>query len=181
MQEKTESKTQWYAVQTKPNREFLANAALASVEEVETYLPILHVKPVNPRSRKERPFFKGYLFVYADLAAVGESTLKWRAGVARLVGLDDTPTPIPEPVMDEIRQRVQAAQDKDPLGLGHGAYLSPGDHIRILSGPLQGYEGMFDTRLGGQTRARILVEFMGRELRTECDVRTLEKIDGRSR
>jgi hypothetical protein len=79
-------------------------------------------------------------------------------------------------VIAEIHDRVQAIQGKDPLGLGHGAYLNPGDKVRILSGPLQGYEGMFDTRLGGQTRARILVDFMGRQLKTECDVRTLERL-----
>jgi transcription antitermination factor NusG len=177
MQENLDSQTEWYAVQTHPNREFLAAGALASVEGVEAYLPTLHVKPVNPRARTKRPFFPGYLFVQADLAQVRASDLQWRPGITRLVGLDDEPTPIPESVILEIQDRVRAAQAKDPLGLGDGATLNPGDTVRIRSGPLQGYEGMFDTRLGGQTRARILVDFMGRELKTECDVRSLEKVD----
>ena len=177
MQEKKGTQARWYAVQTHPNREFLAEGALASVEGVETYLPTLHVQPVNPRSRTERPFFPGYLFVRADIALVGTSDLKWRPGVTRLVGAGDIPTPIPNPVIAEIRNRVEAVQAQDPLGLGAGATLSPGDRVRILSGPLAGYEGMFDTRLGGQTRARILVDFMGRELKTDLDVRTVEKLD----
>ena len=177
MQAKRESQAQWYAVQTHPNREFLAEGALAAVEGVETFLPTLHVKPVNPRSRKERPFFPGYLFVCADLSQLGQNRIQYQPGVTRLVGLDDEPTPIPTPVIAEIRDRVEAAQALDPLGLGGSAYLHPGDKVRILSGPLAGYDGMFDTRLGGQTRARILVDFMGRELRTELDVRSLEKLD----
>jgi transcription antitermination factor NusG len=167
----------WYAVQTHPNSEFVAKGALDSVEGVEVYLPSLRVKPVNPRSRRERAFFPGYLFIRTVLSEVGMSALKWRPGVTRLVGLDDRPTPIPDPVIAEIKDRVEAAQAQDPLGLGAGAYLSPGDTVRITAGPLRGYEGMFDTRLGGQTRARILVEFMGRELRTDVDVRELEKVD----
>jgi transcription antitermination factor NusG len=175
--QETTNAGKWYAVQTRPNSEFVARGSLESVEGVESYLPTLHVKPVNPRSRRERAFFPGYLFVRANLSEVGLSALQWRPGVARLIGLDGEPTPIPDPVIAEIQDRVEAAQAKDPLGLGRNVYLSPGDKVRILSGPLQGYEGMFDVRLGGQTRARILVDFMGRELRTDLDVRSLEKIE----
>ena len=177
MIEPTEPQARWYAVQAHPNREFLAEGALASVEGVEAYLPTLHVQPVNPRARKARAFFPGYLFVRADLVEVGLSALQWRPGITRLIGPDGEPTPIPDRVIDEIQNRVRAAQAKDPLGLGEGATLNPGDTVRIQSGPLQGYEGMFDTRLGGQRRARILVDFMGRELKTECDVRALEKVE----
>jgi transcription antitermination factor NusG len=96
-----------------------------------------------------------------------------------VVGLGDVPVALPEAVIAEIRDRVRRAQQEDPLGLGRGAYLNPGDRVRIASGALAGYEGMFDLRLGGQTRARILVEFMGRELAAEVDVRSLEKIERR--
>ena len=177
MQEKIESPSKWYAVQTHPNREFLANSALAALDGVETFFPTLHVKPVNPRARTERPFFPGYLFVHADLGALGQRCVQYRPGVVRLVGLGDEPTPIPAPVIAEIGDRVRTAQAQDPLGLGDGAFLQPGDKVRIQSGPLAGYEGMFDTRLGGPARARILVDFMGREIKTDVNVRTLEKLD----
>ena len=101
MQESRESEAQWYAVQTHPNREFMADSALAAIEGVETFLPALHVQPVNPRSRKERPFFPGYLFVCADLRALGQNCIQYKPGVTRLVGLDDEPTPIPVPIIAE--------------------------------------------------------------------------------
>jgi hypothetical protein len=34
---------------------------------------------------------------------------------------------------------------------------------------------MFDARLGGQTRSRILIEFVGRLTIAELDIRVLEK------
>jgi transcription antitermination factor NusG len=162
----------WYAVQTQPNRERLAQEALQTLAGVDTYLPMLQVKPVNPRARKRRPFFPGYLFVLADLQEVGLSALQWQPGVTRVVGAGDKPVPIPERVIAEIRRQVQIVQAQDPMGRGRFRH---GDHVRITSGPLKGYEGMFDTRLNGPMRAQVLVEFLGRLTAAEVDVRSLEK------
>ena len=41
MQETIEYQAQWYAVQTQPNREFVADSALRTTPGIETYLPIL--------------------------------------------------------------------------------------------------------------------------------------------
>ena len=164
---------EWYAVQTEPHKESLANGALGAIFGVGTYLPIVHVKPVNPRARKRRPFFPGYLFVRADLEEVGPSTIRWAPGVVRLLGCDDVPIPVPEHVIAEIQRRVGQVQAEDPLGLGR---LRKDDRVRITTGPFAGYEGMFDTHLDGKMRGRILVEFLGRITPAEVDVRALEKV-----
>jgi transcriptional antiterminator RfaH len=167
------STKEWYAVQTKPHSEFLASKVLDAVPEVRAYLPNLRVNPVNPRARKVRPFFPGYLFVCADLDQVGRSAIQWSAGVTRIVGSGETPLSIPERVIAEIRYRVDQTQRTDPLGAG---LFKHGDRVRITAGPFEGYEGMFDARLGGQTRSRILLEFVGRLTAAELDIRTLEKV-----
>lgn len=164
---------EWYAVQTKPRREFYASSALESVAGVQTFLPVLQVKPVNPRSRTTLPFFPGYLFVCADLDQVGLSALCWTPGVAQVASYGGKPVAIPNRVIDEIRRRVDVVQQEDPFGLGR---FQHGDRVRVKSGPLEGYEGMFDTRIGSQMRVRILVEFLGRLTATELDVRTIEKV-----
>ena len=167
------STKKWYAVQTKPHSEFLAEKVLDSVPEVRTYLPTLQVKPVNPRARKICPFFPGYLFACLDLDQVGSSAIQWSAGVTRIVGYGETPLSIPDRVIAEIRRRVDQTQLKDPWGVGQ---FQHGDRVRITAGPFEGYEGMFDARLGGRTRSRILLEFVGRLTATEVDMRTLEKV-----
>lgn len=168
---------EWYAVQSKPRKEFLACNALTFVAGVRTYLPALRVKPVNPRARKTRPFFPGYLFVLVDLAQVGLSAIKWVPGVVRMLGNNDKPVSIPSPVIEQIRRRVAELQQEDPLGLGQ---FRRGDRVRITGGLFEGFEGMFDTRLGGRMRARILVEFLGRLTAAELDVRYLEKVSPRT-
>jgi len=163
----------WYAIQTKPCREFYASSALDSVVGVQTYLPVLHVKPVNPRARKTRPFFPGYLFACADLEQVGLSVLRWTPGVAQVVCCGSRPVAILDHVIEEIRLRVATVQQEDPFGVGRFRH---GDHVRIKAGPFEGFEGMFDTRIGAKTRVQILVEFLGRLTTTELDVRNIEKI-----
>jgi len=167
----------WYAVQIQPNKEFLANSVLQTIAGVESFLPTLHVKPINPRARKQRPFFPGYLFVQADLEEVGLSAIQWRPGVVQVLGCDNRPSVIPDHVIAEIRHRVGHVQKEDPMGLGR---LKHGDRVRITTGPLAGYEGMFDLHLDRRTRVRILVEFLGRLTTTEVDVRTLEQAGSRS-
>jgi transcriptional antiterminator RfaH len=163
----------WYAVQTQPNREFLAKEALQTLAGVEVYLPTLHIKPVNPRSRKRRPFFPGYLFVQVDLQEIGMSAIQWLPGVVRVVGAGDLPVPIPGNVLTEIRQHVQLVQAEDPNGLGR---FRRGERVRINSGPLQGYEGMFDMRLNGRVRVQVLIECLGHVTAAELDVQTLTKV-----
>ena len=167
---------QWYAVQTKPHKEFMVHDALGRIESVQAFLPVLRVNPVNPRARKIRPFFPGYLFLRADLDQVGISAVQWTPGLVRILGTEGQPHSIPDHVIEELRSRVTDVQEKEARG---GGLFREGDLVRINAGPFEGFEGMFDTRLGGKTRARILVEFLGRLTAAEVDVRSLEKVSRR--
>ena len=92
--------TAWYAVQSKPHKEFTVRDALNRLPGVEAYLPVLKVNPVNPRARTIRPFFPGYLLVRADLARVGISAIQWTPGLVRVLGTEQQPQPLA--VIDEI-------------------------------------------------------------------------------
>lgn len=168
---------EWYAIQAKPHREFWASSALDAIAGVQTYLPVLKVKPANPRARQVRPFFPGYLFACADLERVGLSVLRWTPGVARVVSYGAKPIPIRNDVIEEIRLQVAMAQQEDPYGLGQ---FEHGDRVRIKEGLFSGFEGMFDTRVGAQLRVRVLVEFLGRLTATELDVRLIERATPRT-
>ena len=50
-------------------------------------------------------------------------------------------------MIEEILRRVKEIQQEDPFGLGQ---FRRGDRVRITGGPFEGFEGMFDTRLGGE-------------------------------
>ena len=75
---------QWYVMQSKPQKEKLLYEQLRS-REIETFYPSIRTKPVNPRARKYKSYFPGYMFVHVDLDLVGISALQWVPGAVGLV------------------------------------------------------------------------------------------------
>ncbi len=146
----------WYALHSKPNMESMLWYQL-QVRGLDTYYPRLRVKPVNPRSRTEVPYFPGYLFAHLDFDETPISQIAWVPGMQRIVAFDGEPAWLPDPLMQALQNQVEAANRiaRDPLG-----GLRSGDPVRIQSGPFAGYEAIFDSRLNGSERARVLVLFL---------------------
>lgn len=147
----------WYALRSKPRKEDVLYRQVLN-RGFEAYYPRMKVQPVNPRSRKVRPYFPGYMFVRADIETVGLSTFQWMPHAAGLVVFGDEPAPVPENLIAAIRQRV------DEINAAGGELfdgLRQGDKVLISEGPFAGYEGIFDTRLPGSERVRILLQLLG--------------------
>ena len=146
----------WYALRSKPRKEEVLWQQLLA-REVEVYFPRIRVHPVNPRSRKLRPYFPGYMFVQVDLEEVGLSFFKWMPHAIGLVSFDAVPADVPEPLIHEVRKRV------DEIAAAGGEFydgLKKGDPVRISSGPFAGYEAIFDMRLPGDERVRVLIQML---------------------
>ncbi len=146
----------WFALQSKPNKEGLLWEQLLS-RRIETFYPRIRVQVSNPRARKLRSYFPGYLFVHVDLAAVSASSLKWMPGARNLVSFDGEPASIPDGLVGAIRRRVEEIND---AGGELFDELKRGDTVWIESGPFAGYEAIFDARLSGQERVRVLLKLL---------------------
>ncbi len=159
--------TEWYALRSKPNKEeFLLDQLL--IRKVDAYYPCIRVKPVNPRSRHIRAYFPGYLFVNVDLEQVGVSILTWIPGASRLVCFDGEPANIPTALINAVRKKVDAINTAGGELL---EALQPGDRVVISSGPFCGYEGIFDMRLDGNERVRVLLNLLQkRQMRLDIPV-----------
>jgi len=146
----------WYVLNTKPhNEEFLWEQCLA--RGYEAFYPRLRVQPLNPRARKIRPYFPGYLFVHVDLELVNISELRWMPGASRLVSFGGAPATVPEGLIHAIQRRV------DEVNAAGGELfdgLKAGDEVSIQGGPFAGYEAIFDTRLPGNERVRVLLKLL---------------------
>ena len=163
----------WYALRTKARKE---DAVWQQIRNrgIEHYYPRMRVHPVNPRARKIKPYFPGYLFIRVDLDGEGISSFQWMPHSLGLVSFGGEPARIPDNVMNELQRRVQEIADAGgEVFLG----LEPGDAVRIQAGPFAGYEAIFDTRLGGQDRVRVLLQFINdrREVPIELDASQIEK------
>jgi transcriptional antiterminator RfaH len=65
---------------------------------------------------------------------------------------------VPDHLVQAIRQRV------DQINVAGGEVfegLKPGQVVWISDGPFRGYEAIFDARLPGNERVRVLLEFLG--------------------
>ncbi len=146
----------WYALRSKPRKEEVLWQQLLA-REYEVFFPRLRVHPVNPRSRKLRPYFPGYMFVQVDLEETGLSTFKWMPHAIGLVSFDNEPATVPDNLIHEVRKRVE-----EIAAAGGEFYdgLKQGDPVRISSGPFEGYEAIFDTRLPGSERVRVLIQML---------------------
>ena len=147
---------QWYALRSKPRKEDVVWKQVRD-RGFETFLPRLRVNPVNPRARKVKPYFPGYLFVRADIEAVGLSTFQWLPHSTGLVLFGGEPAPVPDHLIYAIQKRVaEIAASGGEVFDG----LHPGDRVMINYGPFSGYEAIFDTRLPGTERVRVLLQFL---------------------
>lgn len=147
---------QWYAFRSKPNKEEFVSQQVQS-QGVESFYPRIPVKPVNPRARKSKPYFPGYLFVRVELSQVGQSVFQWIPGGLGLVSFGGSPAPVDDALVNGIRDRVNAIT----LAGGELFYgLKQGDEVYIRSGPFAGYRAIFDAGLPGKERVRVLLQLL---------------------
>jgi transcription antitermination factor NusG len=161
----------WYVLHSKPNKEELLWGQLG-IRKVETFYPRIRVQPVNPRSRKVKAYFPGYVFVHVDLEQVGLSVLQWMPGATGFVSFDSQPSIVPDALILAVKKKV------DEINAAGGELfhdLKQGDLVEIQSGPFAGYEAIFDVRLAGSERVRVLLKLLqGRAAKMEIPAGLLE-------
>ncbi len=146
----------WYVLNTKPcKEEFLWEQCLA--RGYETFLPRIRAQTVNPRARKVRPYFPGYIFVNVDIERIGISTLQWMPGAQRLISFDGVPASVPDSLIRAIQKRLE---EINAAGGELFDGLKPGDVVYIQDGLFAGYEAIFDTSLPGSKRVRVLLKLL---------------------
>jgi transcription antitermination factor NusG len=146
----------WYAYQSHPNKE-IALSHQVQARGFEFFLPQIRVQPVNPRARKIRPYFPGYLFIHIDLIDVGITDLNRIPYSKGVVTFGGEPAIVPDHLIQSIQQRLTGGSG---LQGGKIENLRSGEQVRIEAGPFAGYEAIFDTQLSGSERVRVLLKML---------------------
>ncbi len=163
---------QWYALRSKPQKE---NALWQHVISLgyEVFYPRLRVHPVNPRARKIKPYFPGYLFIHVDLDSCGLSTFQWMTHAIGIVSFGGEPAAVPDALIIALKKRIQEIQD---AGGELFEQLHSGDKINLEGGPFKGYEAIFDTRISGTDRVRVLLRLLSDQyIPLELDASNISK------
>jgi transcription antitermination factor NusG len=164
----------WYALHSHPRKEDSLWQQVQS-QGYEVFYPRIRVQTVNPRARKVKPYFPGYLFIRADLQETGLSVFQWMPYSTGLVSFGGEPAVVPDALIHAISRRIEEiAQAGGELFDA----VKPGDQVRVQTGPFAGYEGIFDTRVDGTQRVRILLRMLSkRDLPIEMEAGQIEPVD----
>jgi transcription antitermination factor NusG len=162
----------WYALHSHPRKE---NALYrqASASGIEAYFPYIPAHPVNPRASKIKAYFPGYMFVRVDLAEVGLTIFRYMPNATGLVSFGGEPAVVPDSLIRAIQKRV------DEITMQGGEVflnLKPGETVVIQSGPFAQYQAIFDERIPGTARVRVLLKMLNdRNLPVELDEGLIDK------
>jgi transcription antitermination factor NusG len=159
----------WYAAYTCANHEKRAAEQFVN-RGIEHFLP-LYESLRRWKDRKMRltlPLFPGYVFVRMLLR--DRLQVLQTPSVARLVGFNGTPTPLPEDDINRIREFLNRGYRAEPH-----PYLRIGRRVRVSSGPLLGLEGIIVRRKSGD-RFVISLDLIQRSLAVEVSALDLQPI-----
>lgn len=167
----------WYALQSRRNQED-ALLQYLSHRQIEAYYPCIKVQPANPRMRKIKPYFPGYLFVHVDIAENTPHMFHWMPCASGLVCFDGIAAPVDDRLITGVQQAIATMAQH-----GKGVYeFEHGDRVRITGGLFEDYQAIFDARLSGQDRVRVLLETLrGRSILLETTARQLKRADSHNR
>ena len=149
---------QWYALYSKPMKEHLVREQL-ELHQIESYYPCLHVKPVNPRAHKIRPYFPRYVFGHMDWERFNLAMLQWLPGIVGIVSFGGIPSAIPDHLIAAIKRHVE---EINAVGGELLDRLKRGDIVSIHDGAFRGYEAIFDSRISGEERVRVLLKLLSK-------------------
>jgi transcriptional antiterminator RfaH len=160
----------WYVIQTKPKKEEEATSYL-STAGVEMFNPLIETFALRKMgmSKELRPLFPGYIFGKFDLEK-NYPLVRWARGVKKLLGLGDYPAPISEEVVRTIKERT------DPQGiLRVKNRFEPNDVVRIKTGPMKDFLGIFERWVSEGERVRILLSLIRYQPTVEIHYSMIEK------
>jgi transcriptional antiterminator RfaH len=163
--------SRWFVAQTHPHCEIKATVHLRR-QGFTTYLPRYLKRRRHARrvADSAAPLFPRYLFVSIDLATQRWLSIDSTFGVTRLICQGETPSPVPQSVIDAIRCREDG---NGFVQLIRRPQFAPGDNIRVIEGALDGCCGLYEG-MSSRQRVTILLDLLGRKVRALVDTDFIE-------
>jgi transcription termination/antitermination protein NusG len=166
-----EKSGKWYAVHTKSRFEQKVYDGIHS-KSIEVFLPRIQV--ISRRKDRHKkifvPLLPGYVFVNSLLEPAEYLNILKTAGVVRLIGFEGKPVPARD---DEINSlMILNGTDRT---VQNTEYMSKGDRIMIMDGPLKGLVGFY-IKSKGQGKVVVSVDLLNRSLEVELEDWALEKV-----
>ena len=163
----------WYLAQFRPNAHAVAERNLIR----QGFLTFLPMQEITYRKNshfltKQTPLYPGYLFVAFSMAKGGWRAIDSTHGVSRLVRFGETPTPVPEELVDGLIERFS----KNDRVIARNRF-HPGDKVAVTKGPLAEFAATVEY-IEPERRVWVLLDFMGRATRAAFNPAALRNAYG---
>jgi transcription antitermination factor NusG len=160
----------WYALFVRPRHE-KAVAAMLTHKGLNVFLPLISFSRLWSRRRADvqLPMFPCYVFCHFDVSSQRVLVLG-TAGVARIVGLCHTATPVEDSEIAAIMRVVEAGAASEPC-----PYSSRGQTVCITTGALAGMEGIL-IKFKNRHRLVLSIELLQRSVAVEIEDSCVESV-----
>jgi len=159
----------WNAIYTRHQHEKSIARALSS-KGLHVFLPLyqtVHLSRNRPQNL-QLPLFPCYVFVRGALCH--RMQIVETPGVHSIVTCAGIPAIVPPEQITNLRRVVEDSVQAQPH-----EYLQSGDRVVVISGSLQGVDGIL-VRAKGSHRLVVSVEMLGRSASVEIDVTRVRRI-----
>ena len=162
----------WYAVQSKPRQEDVADANLVR-QGFHVYLPKVLVR----RRKRDKwvkvvePLFPRYLFVHLSDQTDNWGPIRSTIGVANLVRFGMRAAHVPNSLIAMMRER-----DQEGVQTLTAPELAPGDQVRIVEGVMAGYEAIFQAQTSKERVVLLLQLAQDRTARIQVSAHDVEPV-----
>ncbi len=157
----------WVVLRTQLHRERQA-AESVRARGVQAYLPLL---PAPRSTGQSPPLFPGYVFASVDPVTDDLLRIRSAPGVAYVLPRGAPPAFLSSSVVEGLRVRV--AERSAELARRQ---LRSGDRVTVTSGPFRWHDALFQRRLSGSGRVRILLELVHRSVGVVIEEAALRRV-----
>lgn len=161
---------QWYCVRSKPKKERMAAAAVASLHGLEVFCPQIRFRRKTARGPVwfQEAMFPGYFFARFDMIEMLRA-VSYAPNVMTIPVFNERYVPIPDSVIDGIRADLNEENVVD------GAEpLEVGDETTILDGSMRGLKVTVIKVMPAEDRVSVLLEMLGTLVEAEFPTDELE-------
>lgn len=164
-----EAANNWHALHTRYQNEKAAARALSSKGHT-VFLPLYgatHLWRGRP-TQLQLPLFSGYVFIQGGIDR--QLQILSTPGIISIVKSGGLPAIVPPEQIAAVRRIVEKSSRVEPH-----SFLQCGDRVMVISGSLQGLEGML-VRTKGAFRLIVSMELLGRSAAVEIDISCVQRI-----
>ena len=161
--------SRWYLIQTKPRQEIRAQNNLKQ-QGYNVYCPMLSVEKILSGKVVMKPevMFARYIFIQAG----SRSDIVWVSirstpGVSHFVSFGGVPAKVESGLIEQLLVQEQQVAPEE--------LFKKGERLLLTSGPFAGLEAFYKAG-GGEGRAIVLLDFLGKATQLQVQAATLTKL-----